>query len=181
MLWTNEHKRELCKRALVDSDREALTTLLLNTTSPRLANLIVLQYVANNLKDKCHNCSICCENEELISVAAADVRRISVYLKMPVTRFIRRYVKKLKKSKMSLRRTLPCVFLRDGRCSIYPVRPTVCAMYPFLAAFQSDFLTEKTDLIAIPKGCSSALRAYTLMTGLGLGGILARTERTNIP
>ena len=27
-----------------------------------------------------------------------------------------------------------CVFLKDGRCSVYEARPQICRMYPFLAA-----------------------------------------------
>lgn len=156
---------ELLRRALVDSDRKVLRDLLVNTTNFRWAYMLWLQYIANHLEGKCRNCSSCCKNEGLVGLYEADVRKIAYYLKMPVERFKRRYVKRLH-GKIFLRR-LPCAFLKEGRCSIYPARPITCAMYPFLSRHQLGFLEGKTDLVIIPNGCSCAERAYTLVAGSG--------------
>ena len=55
------------------------------------------------------------------------------YLKMPLQEFCDEYVKQVG-NRHSLREypvTYDCVFLRDNRCSIYPVRPKQCRTFPW--------------------------------------------------
>jgi Fe-S-cluster containining protein len=170
---TINRETELLRRFLVDSDKNAMTALLKGAINPRLAELLLLQFITNHLKDKCQNCSICCQTNDLIVITVEDAKRIASYLKVPCAVFVRRYVRTGANDSMFLRRTLPCGFLKGGRCSIYPVRPSICAFYPFLASFQSDFITGKIDRVIAPKGCSSAIKAYAvlMMVRAGILGV----------
>jgi Fe-S-cluster containining protein len=158
---------ELIRLALIHSNEKATATLLINANDFRFSTLMGLQYFMNHLIDLCRGCSSCCENTEKIRINMFDVERMAAYLKMPIQKFINEYVKTQKNIGMSLRKTLPCVFLEKGLCKIYPVRPTMCAIYPFLGDLQSDFHGSKTNKIIIPKNCASGLRAYTLAKELG--------------
>lgn len=153
---------ELLRLALIHSNEKATFILVKRAADERVITLMRLQYFMNHLKGLCHGCSHCCEDIDTIRVNIFDVERMAAYLKMPIKKFINKYVKTIKKNGMVLWKTKPCVFLRQGRCTIYPVRPTMCVVYPFFGDLQSDFIKRRKDAITIPRHCTSGLRAYTL-------------------
>ena len=63
--------------------------------------------------------------------AEKEFRRIAEYLELPFETFLERYTEEID-GKVSLvsPNEGPCVFYDKG-CSIYPVRPSQCASYPF--------------------------------------------------
>lgn len=101
------------------------------------------------LKDRvafrCRRCGQCCRNiKESVMVESLDAYRIAKYLRdrgqavQTLSDIYARYTEPVPITEdypiFVLSTTSPddaCIFLKDGRCSIYPVRPRVCRMYPF--------------------------------------------------
>ncbi len=55
----------------------------------------------------------------------------------------------------------PCSFLKDGLCSVYPVRPRICRMYPFeVAASLGIVRLEGVDLCPIATVVGNEIRDY---------------------
>lgn len=96
-----------------------------------------------NLRFECNGCGLCCGDTEkktrhillLISEAenialhtgkSKEDFSVSINGKAP-------YVYEMKKSSDG-----KCVFLKDSRCSIYPLRPLICMFYPFELKFDQD-------------------------------------------
>jgi Fe-S-cluster containining protein len=88
------------------------------------------------LRFECTGCGKCCTGAPGYTwVNAQEVQAIADYLKMPVDQFVRRYLRKVGKrySLVEFKQNYDCVFLKDQRCSIYPVRPTQCRTFPWWA------------------------------------------------
>jgi Fe-S-cluster containining protein len=68
----------------------------------------------------------CCKDCNTIDVTGTDIERISKYLKISTKRFKQRYTRQhhIGTTKRSFK--TPCSFLKDNKCSIYPVRPEIC-------------------------------------------------------
>lgn len=100
---------------------------------PQLEN----KWYREGLLFKCTGCGKCCTGfPGNVWLTEDDILRIISYLKISVDEFAERYVKVVE-GRLSLRETLPhydCVFYKDKLCTIYPVRPTQCATYPFWPA-----------------------------------------------
>ncbi len=67
-----------------------------------------------------------------IAINGRDMIRISKFLKMSGSEFKKKYVRK-PVSKIGLgwcSLNVPCPFLKDNKCQIYLVRPSVCVLYP---------------------------------------------------
>jgi Fe-S-cluster containining protein len=162
--------KELYRHALTNPDERSIVALILKIRNPRLAALLMLQYLTNHLKDECRGCSICCKKEGLIDLDPEDVKRIAAHLEMSDKEFLDQYTGKyfgdtVLKDAHGFER---CVFLKKGRCSIYPVRPNTCVLYPFIGKHQSGYLSEDTNSIGkgVPAGCPSAQRAYLIIVTL---------------
>jgi len=69
----------------------------------------------------------------VIEVDAREQEKIRAWLGITRAWFRRRYLFRFDEDTESLRMESngDCVFLRDGRCGIYPVRPAQCRHYPF--------------------------------------------------
>jgi uncharacterized protein len=76
----------------------------------------------------CTNCANCCKTLSP-QVSQTDIKRISAFLQISETEFIEKYLKIGDENKYEMN-ALPCPFLKDDKCSIYEVRPTVCREYP---------------------------------------------------
>lgn len=61
-----------------------------------------------------------------------DIHKISKFLKMSEDDFLNTFTKKVG-AKISLidRDEKDCIFLKNNKCSIYPVRPVQCRTFPF--------------------------------------------------
>ena len=77
---------------------------------------------------KCHRCGFCCRNIP-VQLKEEEIKNISAYLRISEQEFVKRYLDKNKLPTLYLR--TPCPFFEFYRCTIYPVRPSVCRTYPF--------------------------------------------------
>jgi Fe-S-cluster containining protein len=78
-------------------------------------------------------CTKCCETEGYVYITEKDLKRIARYLKMTAAEFEAKYVFR---TRHLLRLRKPgggkqCHFLEAGGCSIHPVNPVQCRVYPF--------------------------------------------------
>jgi len=77
-------------------------------------------------------CTNCCEQQGFVYLTVEDQGRIAEYVGMSVQEFERRFVYRTKNlRRLRVPRQQQCHFLRDGGCSIHPVKPTQCRLFPF--------------------------------------------------
>jgi uncharacterized protein len=81
-------------------------------------------------KIDCLQCAACCKNYSP-RFKTPDVKRISKYLRMRESEFIDTYLNVDEEGDFVAKKT-PCPFLGgDNKCSIYDVRPSDCARFPY--------------------------------------------------
>jgi Fe-S-cluster containining protein len=83
---------------------------------------------------ECSGCGQCCTGSPgYIWVNEEEIIQIAAYLKLSVKAFSERYLRKVKGkfSLLELPQTFDCIFLKDKKCEIYPVRPTQCKTFPW--------------------------------------------------
>ena len=78
----------------------------------------------------CRACANCCKTSHPL-FSKAEVERIAAHLGTTAEDVRARYLEPSEAGKYTTRQ-LPCPFLQDNLCTIYPVRPAVCAGYPHL-------------------------------------------------
>lgn len=76
----------------------------------------------------CKTCAKCCK-ELFVVVGEDEIKRIAKFLKIDKKQFIKRFVETKINNEYYLKR--PCPFLKGNLCSIYPVRPKACTIFPF--------------------------------------------------
>jgi Fe-S-cluster containining protein len=79
----------------------------------------------------CRTCANCCKTRHPV-FSRAEVQRIADYVGITAAELRARYLEVDQESAKYVTRALPCPFLQDNLCSIYEVRPSVCAGYPHL-------------------------------------------------
>lgn len=83
---------------------------------------------------ECTGCGTCCcthGDYSYVYLAEADLDAIAAYLGIARFELLERYCAS-EDGWVFLRSTdCDCLFLEDGRCRIYPVRPKQCATWPF--------------------------------------------------
>jgi len=86
------------------------------------------------LRFECTGCGKCCTGGPGYAwVTPEEIENIAKYLDMPVNDFVKKYCRKVQ-GRWSLTEIKPeysCVFLKEKRCTIYPVRPTQCRTFPW--------------------------------------------------
>ncbi|MDF2550100.1 MAG: hypothetical protein K0S07_1167 [Chlamydiales bacterium] len=86
------------------------------------------------LNFKCTGCGACCtKTPGYIWVSKEEIEKIATFLKISLEEFASKYLRSIG-NKLSLKElpvTYDCIFLKENRCSIYPVRPVQCGTYPF--------------------------------------------------
>jgi len=81
-------------------------------------------------KINCLTCAACCKNYSP-RFKTPDIKRISKHLKMRESEFIETYLD-IDNEGDYVGKTKPCAFLGDDNaCSIYDVRPSDCARFPY--------------------------------------------------
>jgi len=77
----------------------------------------------------CTQCANCCKTISPL-FRKSDIRRIAKHMRMTATDFRATYLQADEDGDLCLK-ALPCSFLtKDGRCTIYEVRPRDCVEYP---------------------------------------------------
>jgi Fe-S-cluster containining protein len=93
-------------------------------------------------KINCLDCANCCKNYSP-RFKTPDIKRISKHLGMKEGAFIETYLR-LDEDGDYVVKSSPCPFLgSDNFCSIYEVRPSDCARYPYT---NEDVLLKRTQL-----------------------------------
>lgn len=91
-------------------------------------------WYAEGLRFKCTECGQCCTGAPGYTwVTEEEVIAISQYLKISIDEFSCKYLR-IVGDKLSLLEhpiNYDCVFLKDKKCSIYPVRPKQCRTFPW--------------------------------------------------
>src|ERR671920_2164917 len=81
-------------------------------------------------KNDCLQCAACCKNYSP-RFKTPDVKRIAKHLRQKESDFISTYLRVDEDGDFVVKKT-PCPFLGiDNRCSIYEVRPSDCARFPY--------------------------------------------------
>src|SRR5881397_1784097 len=81
-------------------------------------------------KINCLQCANCCKNYSP-RFKTPDIKRISRHLKLHESEFINKFLR-LDEDGDYVAKSAPCPFLgADNACSIYDVRPSDCARYPY--------------------------------------------------
>ena len=92
-------------------------------------------WYSEGLRFKCTECGECCTGGPgYCWVTDEEISAIADYLKMDLKKFQRRYLRYVT-GRYSLVETknYDCIFLKDKKCTIYPVRPTQCRTFPWWA------------------------------------------------
>ena len=90
------------------------------------------------LRFHCSQCADCCRNREDISLTPYDLFQIAKYRQLRPGEILRRYCTLSIDPSTGLpavtlkpnKRTHACPFLKDNLCSVQPVKPTMCALFP---------------------------------------------------
>ncbi len=92
-------------------------------------------WYAAGLHFECLQCGRCCSGpaEGYIWVSRPEIRLIVQHLDMSVAELKKQFLKRvgLRTTIIENASTRDCIFLRQGRCIIYPVRPKQCRTWPF--------------------------------------------------
>jgi uncharacterized protein len=92
------------------------------------------------LKFECQpGCTNCCRQQGFVYITEQDLVRIAKFIKMPAADFERRYVYRTRHLlRLRMPRHSQCHFLLEGGCSIHPVKPTQCRIFPFWPELTGD-------------------------------------------
>jgi valine--pyruvate aminotransferase len=91
------------------------------------------RFLDGGLRFGCTQCGQCCTGAHgIIRVDADEIRALSDSLGMGAQDFKARYLYRIPNGfSIRERENGDCMFLRDGRCSVYGLRPRQCRTYPF--------------------------------------------------
>ncbi|HIP34804.1 MAG TPA: YkgJ family cysteine cluster protein [Methanothermococcus okinawensis] len=92
--------------------------------------MVNIKIDTKNIAWICRKCGRCCYDPP--TVTKKDIGNICGYLKIAFKEFVKRYVDHFNGTVGELRRIKKkCIFLKDNKCSIYPVRPLICRLRPY--------------------------------------------------
>jgi uncharacterized protein len=92
-------------------------------------------WYSEGLRFKCTECGQCCTGAPGYAwVTDEEIQAIADYLKISLKEFQKKYLR-FAKGRYALveRKNYDCVFLKDKKCSVYPVRPKQCRTFPWWA------------------------------------------------
>jgi len=77
-------------------------------------------------------CTRCCEQKGFVHLTEQDIEHAAEFLSISRKKFENRFIYRTKNTRR-LRTPLnaQCVFLGEGGCSIHPVKPAQCRIFPF--------------------------------------------------
>lgn len=76
----------------------------------------------------CTDCGLCCSYFESITLYPEEIKSIAKILSITEETFINAYTKKQNENSYFLQ--MPCPFLKNKKCSIYPYRFFICQTFP---------------------------------------------------
>jgi Fe-S-cluster containining protein len=89
--------------------------------------------MAQALRFECQpGCTECCRQKGFVYLSEADLLRAAKFLDMSPEAFERKYVYRTRhRMRLRVPASATCYFLYEGGCSIHPVKPTQCRIFPF--------------------------------------------------
>jgi len=96
-----------------------------------------------NVRFSCNQCGLCCgdtrQKTRHILLLESEVKIIASQTKLDITAFSFQIADKLPFC-YEMKKTAEgkCVFLKENKCTIYPMRPLICRFYPFELKFEKD-------------------------------------------
>jgi uncharacterized protein len=93
-----------------------------------------MTWYKKGLRFQCTGCGQCCTKEPgYVWLSADEIHAIAAHLHISKEEFIRRYTRSVfgRISLLENKITFDCVFLKDKKCQIYPVRPQQCRTFPW--------------------------------------------------
>jgi Fe-S-cluster containining protein len=122
-----------------------------------------------NLRFACQQgCTKCCEVHGFVYITEQDLSRMAEYAGLTKKAFESAYVLRFRHIlRLRKPRGSQCYFLKEGGCSVHPVKPTQCRLYPFwpeLVENRSNWQAEgkrcpgigKGELVQIGEACETA-------------------------
>lgn len=93
------------------------------------------KFYEKGLRFECTGCGDCCRarhgEPSWVYVTLDERRALAAHLQLPTSVFTRRYCERSNGFFHLRHPTSDCLFLKDGRCSVYAARPGQCRTYPF--------------------------------------------------
>ena len=164
-----EEARKMLKMPPVsEEDLDRAAEQLMKVTPMDLALYLKIQ------DEFCVKCGECCRRCDPILVGKEEVKRIAAYLGTSYKRLKRKLrLAPAERKGFFHMPGRPCPFLRGNLCSIYPVRPEVCRLFPFGEPFE-DAAEGRRNLV-IPSYCPAVKRIMVYrLTGLTIYAYLER-------
>ncbi|MFT7464557.1 MAG: Fe-S-cluster containining protein [Pseudohongiellaceae bacterium] len=113
-------------------------------------------WYAKGLSFSCTACGKCCLNHgegyQYVFSTRAERRRIAKYMGLSLRGFESEFCKPVLGSLSFTSAGDACVFLEDGRCSIYELRPNQCRTFPFWPEVLADQDTWDRDVASFCPG-----------------------------
>ena len=107
---------------------------------------------------QCRVCGRCCRGQGGIKVTGADIIAQAEYVGLAPQEYENRYiVRRHGEMEIGIREDGACHFLEDKACAIHPVKPAVCALWPWLPGplkEEMGFLSIKQDCPGIDEGAA---------------------------
>jgi len=103
---------------------------LMNSNKRHIRNQALQEQINTIFYDfsDCYVCNLCCIDGTLY-LDEVNIKKISKYLKIKPKSLVKQYTTyNLKTGEIKI--NMPCSFLKNNQCIIYPVRPEVCRNYP---------------------------------------------------
>ncbi len=95
---------------------------------------VVNPWYKRGLNFKCTECGKCCSGSPGYTWACEDeIVAMAEFLNISLEEFGKKYLRKVGSRFALLERAgnYDCIFLKDNKCQIYPVRPTQCRTFPW--------------------------------------------------
>ena len=105
---------------------------------------------------KCQKCGRCCHRIKEVYVAESDVERIADYLGSTLDNV--RAIMHIQNDLMHM----PCPFLVDKTCSVQPVKPISCKIYPMFRFVDDVFYTEPR--LGMSLRCPASIELHNLLS-----------------
>lgn len=107
---------------------------------------------------QCRMCGKCCHGKGGIKVTEEDIRAQAEFVGLDVEDYRERYIV-LRHGKMEIgtREDGACHFLADKVCGIHPVKPAICALWPWLPGA----LKEEMGFLSLKQDCPGVDREAT--------------------
>ena len=127
---------------------------------------------------RCTQCGLCCLNREDILLSPMDMFRISKELKLPPAKFFAQYCEAYigDNTRIPIVRLQPlgeerrCPLLKNHKCSVHKVKPSVCGMFPlgrYIAIEKDDYSAEgvgksEVKYLMQPIECGDTSQTHTV-------------------